>query len=78
MQESKEAVAKHPVVWEHRGANMDLTMHSRIRLYHITHADNLVPIVRDDGLLSDKKMIARGGTTASIGMGSIKERRLAS
>lgn len=45
MQESKEAVAKHPVVWEHRGANMDLTMHSRIRLYHITHADNLVPIM---------------------------------
>lgn len=46
------------------------------QIYHITHVDNLVGILRDGGLWSDAKLIARGGPAASIGMGSIKQRRL--
>lgn len=46
------------------------------RIYHITHVDNLPPILADGGLWSDAEMITRGGAKASIGMGSIKERRL--
>ncbi len=46
------------------------------KLYHITHVDNLPSIVADGGLWSDAELIARGGPVASIGMGSIKQRRL--
>lgn len=46
------------------------------KLYHITHLDNLPSIVRDGGLWSDAELIARGGPAASIGMSSIKLRRL--
>lgn len=45
-------------------------------IYHITHVDNLRSILRDGGLLSDRLMIDRGGPSATIGMGSIKQRRL--
>ncbi|MEO6192046.1 MAG: DUF4433 domain-containing protein [Thermoanaerobaculia bacterium] len=48
----------------------------RPRLYHITHVDNLPSILADGGLWSDAAMIARGGPAASIGMSSIKQRRL--
>jgi ssDNA thymidine ADP-ribosyltransferase, DarT len=47
------------------------------KLYHITHVDNLGSIVADGGLFCDVELIRRGGPTASIGMGSIKQRRLA-
>lgn len=47
------------------------------KLYHITHVDNLVSIVADGGLFSDAELMRRGGPVASIGMGSIKQRRLA-
>ncbi len=47
-----------------------------IRIYHITHLDNLPSILAAGGLWSDAAMIARGGPAASIGMGSIKQRRL--
>ncbi len=30
-------------------------------IYHITHINNLGPILTDDGLLSDAEMIKRGG-----------------
>ncbi len=46
------------------------------RIYHITHVDNLAGILHDGGLWSDAALLARGGPAASIGMGSIKERRL--
>jgi hypothetical protein len=46
------------------------------KIYHITHVDNLPSIISDDCLVSDAAMIARGGPSASIGMSSIKQRRL--
>ena len=46
------------------------------KIYHITHVDNLVPIIDDGGLVSDATMIARGGPVAAIGMTGIKQRRL--
>ena len=46
------------------------------RIYHITHVDNLPAVFEDGGLSSDAAMIARGGPAASIGMSSIKQRRL--
>jgi hypothetical protein len=45
-------------------------------IYHITHVDNLPAIIAHGGLISDAAMIARGGPTAAIGMGTIKQRRL--
>jgi len=45
-------------------------------IYHITHVDNLPAIIANGGLISDAAMIARGGPTAAIGMGNIKQRRL--
>ncbi|MBX3158539.1 MAG: DUF4433 domain-containing protein [Deltaproteobacteria bacterium] len=47
------------------------------QIFHITHVDNLPSIVRDGGLCSDAAMIAREARVASIGMSSIKQRRLA-
>jgi hypothetical protein len=49
---------------------------AEVRIYHITHMDNLPSILADEGLWSDAEMITRGGARASIGMGRIKERRL--
>ena len=46
------------------------------KLYHITHVDNLGSIVADGGLWCDADLVRRGGPTASIGMGGIKQRRL--
>jgi hypothetical protein len=46
------------------------------KLYHIVHRDRLPSIVRDGFLLSDATMAARLGTGTTIGMGSIKKRRL--
>jgi len=46
------------------------------KIYHITHVDNLSSIIADDCLVSDAAMIARGGPAATIGMSSIKQRRL--
>lgn len=45
-------------------------------IFHITHVDNLPAIIANGGLISDAAMIARGGPTAAIGMGNIKQRRL--
>jgi hypothetical protein len=46
------------------------------KIYHITHVDNLASILNDEGLVSDAVMIARGGPAATIGMSTIKQRRL--
>lgn len=47
-----------------------------IRVYHITHVDNLASILADGHLLSDAEMVARGGPGVAVGMSSIKQRRL--
>lgn len=47
------------------------------RIYHITHVHNLPSILAAGGLISDVDMLTRGGPATSIGMGGIKERRLA-
>lgn len=49
---------------------------SRPKIYHITHVDNLAPILADGELVSDADMIARGGPARAIGMSSIKRRRV--
>lgn len=46
------------------------------RIYHITHVNNLPAIIAAGALLSDAAIIARGGPAATIGMGTIKQRRL--
>lgn len=45
-------------------------------IYHITHVSNLAQIIEDGALLSDAVMVARGGPATTIGMGTIKLRRL--
>jgi hypothetical protein len=53
-----------------------MTVPANPRIYHITHIDNLPSIIADGGLVSDAVMVARGGPQATIGMDSIKQRRL--
>jgi hypothetical protein len=54
-----------------------VTVPSRLKVYHITHVDNLPGIIASGGLLSDSRMIASGGPSCTIGMSTIKQRRLA-
>lgn len=53
------------------------TVPEALRLYHITHVDNLPSILGAGGLWSDAQLIDRGGPASPIGMGTIKQRRLA-
>ena len=53
-----------------------MTMPTQPRIYHITHVDNLAAMAAAGGLLSDATMLQGGGPTASIGMQSVKKRRL--
>lgn len=46
------------------------------KIYHIVHIDRLASMVADGGLLSDSVMSDRAGSGTTIGMPSIKERRL--
>ncbi|OYW94596.1 MAG: hypothetical protein B7Z13_04185 [Caulobacterales bacterium 32-67-6] len=46
------------------------------KIYHITHVTNLAGIIANGGLRSDALMVAAGGPTQTIGMSSIKSRRL--
>lgn len=46
------------------------------KLYHIVHVDRLPSIIRSNGLLCDAVMAAHPGHGTTIGMGSIKHRRL--
>lgn len=46
------------------------------RIYHITHVDNLASVVRAGGLVSDAEMVAHGGPAVTVGMSSIKQRRM--
>lgn len=49
---------------------------TRPKIYHITHVTNLVDIATEGFLVCDATMINRGGPKASIGMSSIKRRRI--
>jgi len=46
------------------------------KIYHITHIDNLPSIIKEGGLVSDAVIIARSNPSTTIGMTSIKQRRL--
>ena len=46
------------------------------KIYHIVHIDRLASIVADDCLWCDAKMATRTSSGTTIGMNSIKERRL--
>jgi hypothetical protein len=48
----------------------------RPMIYHITRVENLAAIIASGGLLSDRKMIAKGGPAVQIGMTTIKQSRL--
>ena len=48
----------------------------RPKLYHIVHVDRLPSIIADGGLLSDAAVLAEARPGTTIGMGSIKARRL--
>jgi hypothetical protein len=47
------------------------------KIYHIAHVDRLPSIVADGGLWCDAEVIKRPSTGTTIGMNSIKQRRLA-
>jgi len=47
------------------------------KLYHIVHVDRLASIVAEGNLLCDAVIVNRPDTGTTIGMGRIKERRLA-
>jgi len=49
---------------------------ARPKIYHITHVSNLVPITAQGELLSDATIVAQGGPAVTIGMSTIKMRRL--
>lgn len=53
-----------------------MTVPSNPRIFHITHVDNLASIVAMGSLLSHAAMNELGGPPATVGMGSIKSRRL--
>ena len=45
-------------------------------IYHITHVNNLPAIVARGGLMSDAAILTNGGPAMTIGMSTIKQRRL--
>lgn len=46
------------------------------KIYHITHVNNLAAVIANGGLRSDALMIGAGGPQQTIGMSTIKARRL--
>ena len=57
-----------------RGLIMSVPVNPKI--YHIVHMDRLASIVADGALWSDTRMAGRSGLGTTIGMSSIKQRRL--
>lgn len=47
-----------------------------LKIYHITHIDNLAAIAQSGYLYSDAWMLSQGRSVHNIGMSSIKQRRL--
>lgn len=53
-----------------------MTVPDRPKLYHIVHVDRLPSIVADDWLWCDSQIVRRNPSGTTIGMNSIKQRRL--
>lgn len=53
-----------------------MTIPAQPKLYHIVHLDRLPSIIHNQGLWCDAVMIAHAGLGTTIGMASIKRRRL--
>lgn len=53
-----------------------MTIPENPKIYHIVHADRLPSIISDGYLFSDAQMVTKTGTGTSIGMNTIKQRRL--
>jgi hypothetical protein len=53
-----------------------VTVPARPKIYHIVHVDRLPSIIGSNGLWCDAVMAAHAGLGTTIGMGSIKQRRL--
>ncbi len=49
---------------------------SQLRIYHITHVDNLSSIAACGALWSDSECLRRGTSHTRVGMSTIKARRL--
>jgi hypothetical protein len=53
-----------------------VTIPARPSLFHIVHVDRLTSIIADDGLWCDREANRRSAAGTTIGMNSIKQRRL--
>lgn len=53
-----------------------MTVPARPKLYHIAHVDQLPSIVADQSLWCDREVLRRAPAGTTIGMNSIKQRRL--
>jgi len=53
-----------------------MTVPKQPKIYHIVHVDRLASIIHTGALLSDARMVRHGGLGTTIGMATIKERRL--
>jgi len=53
-----------------------MTIPMQPKIYHIVHVDRLASILASNGLLCDARIIAQGAAGTTIGMNSIKQRRL--
>ncbi len=49
---------------------------SDIKIFHITHIDNLKSIIDDNGIWSDSEMLTQGKEYNNVGISSIKTRRM--
>ena len=55
---------------------LTMPMPAAPKIYHIVHVDRLPSIVADDNLWSDAEIVQRNPPGTTIGMNSIKHRRL--
>jgi hypothetical protein len=55
---------------------MAITNHNRIKIFHIVHYDRLPSIIQDGYIWCDAEVIQRTPPGTTIGMNSIKQRRL--
>lgn len=55
---------------------LKMTIPARPKIYHIVHVDRLASILASQGLLCDAQIIAQNTVGTTIGMNSIKQRRL--
>lgn len=53
-----------------------MTTPKQPKIYHIVHVDRLSSILSSEALLCDSRIMAQGASGTTIGMNSIKERRL--